>query len=214
MVEWTGSLDRIDPVTPAKPSNNNKQDLENVMTGFKRLVAMLAVVIAVALTGCSNSPSSGLTSYTDSYDGYRFLYPNEWIEMDASNLAPDVVLHDLIEQSENLTVIMNPVAAGETLEDLGTPTEVGYELSKRAIAPEGSDRVAELVDAQARQDEDGKTYYILEYAVTLPDQRRHNIASIAISRGQLFTLNVSTTERRWQNIQDKLRIVARSFFVY
>ncbi|USR91562.1 photosystem II reaction center PsbP family protein [Phormidium yuhuli AB48] len=192
----------------------NTQNLENVMTGFKRLAAMLAVVIALTLTGCSNSPSSGLTSYTDSYDGYRFLYPNEWIEMDASNLAPDVVLHDLIERSENLSVIINPAQAEETLTDLGTPTEVGYELSKRAIAPEGSDRVAELVDAQSRQDEDGKTYYILEYAVTLPDQLRHNIASIAISRGQLFTLNVSTTERRWQEIQDKLRIVARSFFVY
>lgn len=184
------------------------------MTGFKRLVAMLSVVIALTLTGCSTSPSSGLTSFSDSYDGYRFLYPNEWIEMDASNLAPDVVLHDLIERSENVSVIINPAEAGQTLADLGTPTEVGYELSKRAIAPEGSDRVAELIDAQSRQDEDGKTYYIFEYAVTLPDQLRHNIASISISRDKLFTLNVSTTERRWQEIQDKLRLVARSFFVY
>lgn len=184
------------------------------MSGFKRLVAMLSVVIALTLTGCSTSPSSGLTSFTDSYDGYRFLYPNEWIEMDASNLTPDVVLHDLIERSENVSVVINPAEAGQTLADLGTPIEVGYELSKRAIAPEGSDRVAELIDAQSRQDEDGKTYYILEYAVTLPDQLRHNIASISMSRDKLFTLNVSTTERRWQEIQDKLRIVARSFFVY
>ena len=140
MVEGKGCLGRVEPVTTTRPSTMNTQNLENVMTGFKRLAAMLAVVIALTLTGCSNSPSSGLTSYTDSYDGYRFLYPNEWIEMDASNLAPDVVLHDLIERSENLSVIINPAQAEETLTDLGTPTEVGYELSKRAIAPEGSDR--------------------------------------------------------------------------
>lgn len=184
------------------------------MTAFKRLLASVLVAIALTLTACSSSPTSGLVTFTDSYDGYRFLYPNEWIEMDASNLAPDVVLYDLIERSENVSVIINPVDEGQTLEDLGTPTEVGYELSKRAIAPEGSDRVAELVDAASRQDEDGKLYYLFEYAVTLPNELRHNVASIAISRGKLFTLNVSTTERRWDEVKDKLRKVAQSFNVY
>ncbi|MGC9504968.1 photosystem II reaction center PsbP [Baaleninema sp.] len=181
---------------------------------LKRIAAILLVAVTVSLTSCSTSPSSGLTSFVDSYDGYRFLYPNEWIEMDATNLTPDVIFHDLIERSENISVIINPVPEGQTLTDLGTPTEVGYELSKRAIAPEGSDRVAELVNAESRQDEDGKTYYIFEYAVQLPDRLRHNIASISISRDKLFTLNVSTTEKRWQEIQDKLRLVAKSFFVY
>ncbi len=181
---------------------------------FKRIAAILLFTLTVTLTSCATSPTSGLASYIDSYDGYRFLYPNEWIEMNAANLSPDVIFHDLIERSENASVIINPVDEGQTLADLGTPTEVGYELSKRAIAPEGSNRVAELVSAQLRQDDDGKTYYLFEYAVKLPDQLRHNVASIAISRGNLFTFNVSTTESRWQEIQDKLRLVAKSFSVY
>lgn len=184
------------------------------MTALKRILATVLVTVTIAIAGCSTSPTTGLASFTDSYDGYRFLYPNEWIELDATNLAPDVIFHDLIERSENVSVVINDVEDGQTLADLGTPTEVGYELSKRAIAPEGSDRVAELVDAASRVDEDGKPYYLFEYAVKLPNQLRHNVSSIAISRGKLFTLNVSTTEQRWQEVKDKLRVVAQSFSVY
>ncbi len=64
---------------------------------------------------------------------------------------------------------------------------------KYAIAPPDSGREAELVNAQARK-AGTKDYYILEYAVKFPNQLRHNLASVVISRGQLFTINISATE--------------------
>jgi photosystem II oxygen-evolving enhancer protein 2 len=180
---------------------------------LKRIAAVLLVIMSLSLQSCASAATgSGLKSYVNTYQGYQFLYPNGWIEVKVDN-GPDVVLHDLIEETENASVIISPVSDDKTLEELGTPTEVGYRLSKSAIAPEGSGRQAELVSAEARQDGE-KTYYLLEYAVALPSQQRHSIASVAVRRGQLYTFNVSTTERRWQKVEDLFRVVAKSFSVY
>ena len=178
---------------------------------LKRIAAVLLVVLSLSLQSCASATAS-LVNYTDNYDGYEFLYPNSWVAVDVKD-GPDVVLHDLIEETENVSVVISPVPENKSLEELGTPTDVGYRLSKNAIAPPGSGRTAELVNAVSRE-VDGITYYLLEYVVQLPSQVRHNVASVAVRRGQLFTLNLSTTERRWEKIQDTFYKVVESFSVY
>lgn len=74
---------------------------------LKRIAAILLVVLSLSLTGCV-SATSGLQGYVDSIDGYEFLYPNGWLEVKVSN-GPDVVLHDLIETTENVSVVISPV---------------------------------------------------------------------------------------------------------
>jgi len=61
------------------------------------------------------------------------------------------------------------------------PGEVGYKLSKARSHPDsGREGVMAL-------ESNGKIYYLLEYAVKLPNQQeRHNLASVAISRGKLY----------------------------
>lgn len=178
---------------------------------LKRIAAVLLVVLSLTLTGCV-AGAVGLKSYIDSNDGYQFLYPNGWIPYNTSN-GPDVVFHDLIEQSENVSVVISPVESGKTLSDLGTPGEVGYKLSKSAIAPPGSGREAELVNAEAREG-GAKTYYLLEYAIKLPNQLRHNLASVVVSRGKLYTFSASTTEKRWEKVKNQLQQIVDSFSVY
>lgn len=179
---------------------------------WKRIVAIVLVVLSLNLTGCA-SVASGLKPYVDSIDGYEFLYPTGWLEVKVSG-GPDVVLHDLIEATENVSVVVSPVAQGKTLAELGTPTDVGYKLGKSAIAPADSGREAELVGA-GKVERKGNTYYLLEYAVKLPNQQqRHNLASVAISRGKLFTFNASTPQKRWSKMQQVLEIVVKSFKVY
>lgn len=177
---------------------------------FKHIVALLLVALTVCLQGCSLGTS--LQSYADNYDGYEFLYPNGWVPVKVPD-GPDLVLHDLVEETENVSVIISDVPEGKTLEDLGSPTEVGYRLSQNAIAPTDSGRTAELISAD-RKDVDGKTYYLLEYEVQLPNQTRHNLASIIVRRNRLFTFNLSTTERRWQKVENQFRTVVDSFSVY
>lgn len=179
---------------------------------LKKIVALCLVAIALVLTGCV-SIGGGLQSFVDTTDGYEFLYPNGWLEVKVSD-GPDIVFHDLVEATENVSVVISPVVGDQTLTDLGTPTEVGYKLSKNAIAPKDSGREAELVNAEAREYK-AKTYYQLEYAVKLADGRkRHNLASVGVSRGKLFTINISATEARWQKMNDKFEQVINSFSIY
>lgn len=179
---------------------------------LKRIAAILLVVLSLSLTGCI-SKVVGLKSHVDTGDGYQFLYPNGWLPIAVPN-GPDVVFRDLIQQTENVSVVISPVTGDKTLADLGTPSEVGYKLSKNAIAPADSGREAELVNAESRESR-SKNYYILEYAVKLPNQQqRHNLASVAISRGKLFTLNISTTEERWPKVKEAFEKVVKSFSVY
>lgn len=180
---------------------------------LKRIAMILLVVLSLCFWGGTAAQAAGgFNSYADNTDGYRFFYPNGWVQVRVKE-GPDVVFHDFIEPTENVSVVISPVSGGKTLADLGTPSEVGYKLSKSALAPPGSGREAELVNAAARELK-GKTYYNLEYAITLPNQKRHNLASVVINRGKLLTFNVSTTEKRWQRVQQKFKQVIDSFVVY
>lgn len=178
---------------------------------LKAIAAVLLLVLSLGLNGCSTGVS-GLKSYVDSIDGYEFLYPNGWVPVQVTN-GPDIVFRDLVERTENVSVVFSDVPGGKTLQDLGTPGEVGYQLQKNAIAPPDSGRKAELVNAEARESGD-KTYYLLEYNVKLPNQERHNLAAVAVSRGKLYTFNASTTEQRWSKMRAVLEQVVKSFSVY
>lgn len=178
---------------------------------LKTIAALLLLVLSLGLHGCTTA-TTGLKSYVDSTDGYEFLYPNGWLPVQMTN-GPDIVLHDLIEQTENVSVVINSVPDGKTLRDLGTPGEVGYQLQKNVFSPANSNRKVELVNAQARESGD-KTYYILEYNVQLPNQKRHDLATAVVSHGKLYTLNASTPERRWSKVQDVFTQMINSFTVY
>lgn len=179
---------------------------------LKRMVVVVLLMVSLSLQGCVVGVT-GFKSFVDATDGYQFLYPNGWLEIKVSD-GPDVVFHDIIEQTENVSVVINPVAGKKSLRDLGDPGEVGYKLSKSAIAPPDSGRQAELVNAESRESGD-KLYYLLEYAVKLADgQERHNLASVAVSRGKLYTFNASTPEVRWEKMKDKLEQAVNSFSVY
>ncbi len=178
---------------------------------LKRITAALLIVLALGLQGCIPG-GAGLQSYADSYDGYEFLYPTGWVQVQVSN-GPDVVYRDLINDTENVSVVISPVPDGESLEDLGTPTEVGYKLAKSISAIAESERKVDLISAEAQQ-KGTETYYLLEYEVDLPNQQRHNLASVVVRRGQLFTFNASTLENRWSKVGDLLRQSVDSFSVY
>ncbi|MGI8499572.1 MAG: photosystem II reaction center PsbP [Hassallia sp.] len=180
---------------------------------WKRIVLILLLVFSFSLSNFGVAVAAGLNSFVDTTDGYQFLYPNGWVQVKVAN-GPDVVFHDLIEVTENVSVVISPVPDNKTLAELGTPGEVGYKLSKNAIAPPDSGREAELVNA-AQRESDGKTYYLLEYEVKLPNNRkRHNLASVSVSRGKLFTFNASVTEKRWQRVKQIIDSCVNSFSVY
>lgn len=182
---------------------------------LKATFSLIVLLLSFTLFGCAN-PTGGLQGYTNGTQGYEFLYPNGWQEVKVDNkddAGVDVVFRDLVEQSENVSVVINEVGEQRQLTDLGTPSQVGQRL-KNTIAPPNSDRQGELIRAE-QQEKKGKTYYLLEYQVTFPDnQQRHSMASVAVSRGKLFTLNVSTPQNRWESLSERFNTIANSFEVY
>ena len=181
---------------------------------FKSFFASVLLFLSLTLYGCSVG-SSGLQSYVDSTQGYQFLYPNGWIPVNVSaSKEVDVVFRDLIEQTENLSVVLSKTPEEKTLEDLGTPSEVGYRLLQNLNNNPNPNRQVELIRAEANEVK-GHTYYILEYQAKLPNNKeRHSLASIAVSRGKLFTFNLSTRQSRWEKVEKLFNIVVNSFLVY
>lgn len=49
-----------------------------------------------------------------------------------------------------MSVVVAPIAPGFQLESLGSPTEAGQKLLDAVIAPQGSGKVATLLDASER----------------------------------------------------------------
>ncbi|WP_013323866.1 photosystem II reaction center PsbP [Gloeothece verrucosa] len=182
---------------------------------LRAIVAILVLILNLSLSSCATNVGN-LQSYVSPGAGYQFLYPNGWIPVDVKNATQgvDLVYRDLIERSENLSVIISDVPDGKTLSDIGTPSDVGYRFFQTVNNDPNVNRTAELIRADSRE-ENGKTYYILEYQVKLPDNtERHDIASVAVSRGKLYTFNLSTPEQRWNKVKDTFETAVNSFSVY
>ncbi len=178
---------------------------------FKRAVCTFLMVLTIGLSGCVSS-TNGLIPFVDSKDGYSFLYPNGWLQTSLRN-GPDVVFHDIIEQTENVSVVIGKLASVKTLSEIGTATDVGLKVKQKVIAVPGSGREAELISAEQR-DVDGKTYYLLEYTVKrMTGEPRHDLVSVTTNRGNLYALSVSTLENRWAKVKDLFYKVALSFSI-
>ena len=89
---------------------------------------------------------------------------------------------------KNVSVVISEVPEGKTLEDLGTPTDVGYKLSKSFNVIAAGESDVELVSAQRIDTPDSKTYYILEYVADLPSGIRHNLGQRHRPPGQAVHL--------------------------
>ncbi len=187
----------------------------NLKIMFKRAVCVLMLVLTFYLSGCV-TPTIGLAPFKDTKDGYGFLYPNGWLPTSAKNgltSGLDVVFHDLIEQSENVSVVISKLASVKSLAEIGNANDIGLRVMQRVIAAPGSGREAQLISAE-QSDLNGKTYYLMEYKVEPKGgESRHDLVSVTESRGKLYTLSVSTLESRWTKVKDLFYRVANSFSV-
>ncbi|MGB5136540.1 MAG: photosystem II reaction center PsbP [Prochlorococcaceae cyanobacterium] len=172
---------------------------------FRGLVALL---LAVSLVSCS-AAAAGLNSFQSPDGRYAFLYPTGWTRVQVSG-GPQVVFHDLINSDETLSLVVSQVDPDDDLSDLGSAVAVGERLRRNVIAPEGSGRAAELVQADERQ-QGGRTFYDLEYTVHLQDRDRHELATVVVDRGRLYTFAASTNEIRWTRVKDLFHQVVTSF---
>lgn len=180
---------------------------------LKSLLAIVLVILSLSLVSCNNS-AAGFNNYVNVTKGYEFLYPNGWenIKVNSPSKGVDVVFRDIIERTTNLSVVISSVPPEKSLANLGTATDVGYQLLKTTLS--NSHRQVDLMSAST-QETGGKIYYLLEYEAKLPNYpQRHNLASVTVNRDQLFTFNLSTPQTNWQDFKNQYQIVVNSFQVH
>ena len=168
----------------------------------------MTLLCFVVLTACSGA-GAGLNSFQSPDGRYAFLYPTGWSRVAVSG-GPQVVFHDLINSDETVSLVVSDVDADDELQQLGSAVAVGERLRRDVIAPEGSGRQADLVEARER-DNAGHRFYDLEFAVHLEDRDRHELATVVVDRGRLYTLATSTNEARWSKVKGLFQQVIESF---
>ena len=174
-----------------------------------RFKYLFAIVLCIFLTGCGSGLNAGLEAYQSPDGRYAFFYPTGWTRVKVDG-GPEIIYHDLINSNETLSLVISDVNKDVELEQLGTPLEVGQTLIDKVIAPEGSGRSVELVEANQRENSN-HIFYDLEYELNLNDQIRHELATVVIDRGSLYTFAVGTNQERWNKVEKLFANVIQSF---
>ncbi|MEN9204220.1 MAG: photosystem II reaction center PsbP [Thermostichales cyanobacterium SZTDM-1c_bins_54] len=176
-----------------------------------RWLCLLGVLVLVWLGGCS--AQGGLRVYSDPRGEFRFAYPNGMTPTATGSLKERVVLlRDLVNEGENISLMISPFDRAEQISELGSPTEVGQRVAEKMIAPPDSGRTTTLVNAGSLVVNE-QPYYLLEYETHLGSQVRHEVVNVTIQHHKLYTLTASTDDRRWPQVKDQFYAVAQSFHV-
>ena len=175
-------------------------------TSFKSL---LAIALVLTLGACSTGGTAGLEPFKSQDGRYGFLFPTGWTRVAVDN-GPEVVYHDLINSDETLSLVISKLENEVDLDDLGGADAVG----KRLFGEKNSNNPIQLIDASEREVGERK-FYDLEYFINLEEKSRHEIATVVVDRGYLYTLAASTSEQRWSKMQDTFKRVVTSltFFI-
>ena len=170
---------------------------------------LFALIICLFISGCGSSLNAGLEAYQSPDGRYGFFYPTGWTRVKVDG-GPEIIYHDLINSNETLSLVISDVNKEVELEQLGTPLEVGKTLIDKVIAPAGSGRNVELINANQRE-KSNHIFYDLEYELRLNDQDRHELATVVIDRGTLYTFAVGTNQGRWNKVEKLFANVIESF---
>jgi len=169
----------------------------------------LALILCLFISGCGSGLNAGLEAYQSPDGRYAFFYPTGWTRVKVDG-GPEIIYHDLINSNETLSLVISDVNKDIELEQLGTPLEVGQTLIDKVIAPQGSGRTVELINANQRETSN-HIFYDLEYELNLNNQDRHELATVVIDRGTLYTFAVGTNQERWNKVEKLFGNVIESF---
>tara|TARA_Y100001968_G_C18962172_1_gene528242 strand:- start:11 stop:556 length:546 start_codon:yes stop_codon:yes gene_type:complete len=170
--------------------------------------SILAIVLVLALGACSAGGASGLEPFKSQDGRYGFLFPTGWTRVAVQD-GPEVVFHDLINSDETLSLVISKLENEIDLDDLGGAEAVG----ERLFGKNDTQNSIRLIEANEREVSDHK-FYDLEYSVNLKEKSRHELATVVVDRGFLYTLAASSSEQRWTKMNDIFKRVVTSFTLF
>ena len=115
----------------------------------------------------SAQPSVGLREHIDTFDGYSFKYPQNWIQVRGA--GADIFFRDPYVLDENISVELSSPSSSnyKSVEDLGPPQEAGKKVLKQYLTEFMSTRLgvkreSNILSTSSKVADDGRTYYEVE----------------------------------------------------
>lgn len=111
--------------------------------------------------------SVGFREYIDTFDGYSFKYPQNWIQVRGA--GADIFYRDPYVLDENVSVELSSPSSSryKSVEDLGPPQEAGRKVLRQYLIEFMSTRLgvrreSNILSTSSRVADDGRLYYLVE----------------------------------------------------
>ncbi|GLT38540.1 hypothetical protein SLA2020_127840 [Shorea laevis] len=180
-------------------------------------------------------PSVGFQEFIDTFDGYSFKYPKNWIQVRGA--GADIFFRDPFVLDENLSVEFSSPSSSryKSVEDLGPPQEAGEKVLKQYLTEFMSTRLgvrreSNILSTSSRVADDGKLYYQVEVNIKsfantnelaiMPQDRvtrlewdRRYLSVLGVENNRLYELRLQTPESVFVEEENDLRQVMDSFRV-
>ncbi|CAM8987097.1 unnamed protein product [Rhodiola kirilowii] len=180
-------------------------------------------------------PTVELRDYIDSFDGYSFKYPRNWIQVRGA--GADIFFRDPFVLDENISVEISSPSSSyyKSVADLGPPEEAGKKVLKQYLTEFMSTRLgvrreSSVLSTSSRIADDGKLYYQVEVNIksyasnnelaVMPQDRvvrkewdRRYLSVLGVENNQLYELRLQTPEKVFTEEENDLRQIMESFRV-
>ncbi|KAL5681350.1 hypothetical protein ACJX0J_007735, partial [Zea mays] len=131
------------------------------------LSAWTILLLGPGQVSLAETTGGAFREYIDTFDGYTFLYPKNWIQVRGA--GADIFFRDPMVLDENMSVeISSPSSSRYTsVEDLGPPEKaaekvLGQYLTEFMSTRLGVRRESNVLSASSKVADDGKLYYEVE----------------------------------------------------
>lgn len=129
------------------------------------------VFLQVGLPGIALAEQSvGLREHIDTFDGYTFKYPQNWIQVRGA--GADIFFRDPYILDENISVELSSPSSSryKSVDDLGPPQEAGEKVLRQYLVEFMSTRLgvrreSNILSTSSRVADDGRLYYQVEVRV-------------------------------------------------
>lgn len=179
--------------------------------------------------------SVGFREYIDTFDGYSFKYPQNWIQVRGA--GADIFYRDPYVLDENVSVELSSPSSSryKSVEDLGPPQEAGKKVLQQYLTEFMSTRLgvrreSNILSTSSRVADDGKLYYLVEVNIksfannnelaVMPKDRvvnlewdRRYLSVLGVENNRLYELRLQTPENVFVEEENDLRQVIDSFRV-
>lgn len=178
----------------------NTSKLSSPPKASRRMFAkLLATAPLIPLLPANAAEISSLvTPYRDLPKGFAIMRPNGWNEFSGLEDNYDIKWQDVIQPLEFITVLTSPVNRDKALKSIGSVQDVGEKLAKS--------RGGKLLKA-IEKDIDGVPAYVFE----IRKDAAHQLTLLSINKQKLYSVNASSSEKRWSKREKLLRGVVDSF---